>query len=231
MTRESDFTPLFTLPRWSFGLRQLFLWTAAVALGLVALRSASTTWVAAMLALTAAALTMSLLLLIFRRGSKRAYWIGFAICGWMYLLLLFLSWTLGRNTTNNSPLRAPNLVTQKLSSGAYHWLYDEAFEKYKASVYANSAGGYSGGGDYGADMYGVEDSGYGMMSGGMPGMSGSTMRPRPAAPLGPPPGPNIVDFVNVAHSLWALLLAALGGLVAYWLYATGPGRTERPAAA
>jgi hypothetical protein len=25
-------------PRWSFGLRQLFLWTAAIALGLVALR-------------------------------------------------------------------------------------------------------------------------------------------------------------------------------------------------
>ena len=36
------------MARWSFGLRQLFLWTAAIALGLVALRSASSLWVAAM---------------------------------------------------------------------------------------------------------------------------------------------------------------------------------------
>ena len=47
---------------------------------------------------------------------------------------------------------------------------------------------------------------------------------------GPPPGPNAGDFVNVAHALWTLLFAAIGGCLAYWLYATGPGRTDEPEA-
>ena len=92
MASESDFTPLITLPRWSFGLRQLFLWTAAVALGLVALRSASANWVAAIMALTLYVLAVSVLLVVFRRGPQRAYWIGFATFGWLYLLLLAASW-------------------------------------------------------------------------------------------------------------------------------------------
>ena len=43
---------------------------------------------------------------------------------------------------------------------------------------------------------------------------------------GPPPGPNEGDFVNVAHALWTLLFAAIGGFLAFWLYSTGPGRDE-----
>jgi hypothetical protein len=106
MARESDFTPLFKLPRWSFGLRQLFLWTAAIALGLVALRSASPTWVAAMLGLALAVLTAAILLIVFRRGAQRAYWVGFATVGWMYLLLVFAGWTLARLGSNDNPLHA-----------------------------------------------------------------------------------------------------------------------------
>jgi len=66
------------MARWSFGLRQLFFWTAAIALGLVALRSASATWVGAMLGLATTALAVSILLIVFRHDPKRAYWIGFA---------------------------------------------------------------------------------------------------------------------------------------------------------
>ena len=110
MERESS----LTLPRWSFGLRQLFLWTAAIALGLVALRSATMTWVAAMLGLALAVLTVSILLVIFRRGPQRAFWIGFATVGWMYLLLVVVSWTLARMAADDNPLRAHNLITQQL---------------------------------------------------------------------------------------------------------------------
>jgi hypothetical protein len=234
MARESDFTPLFTLPRWTFRLRQLFLWTAAIALGLVALRSASPTWVSAMLGLALAVLSVSILSAIFRRGPQRAFWIGFTTIGWLYVLLLFTSWTLGRTTTNNSPLRVHNLITQKLSSVSYHWLYDEAFDSYNATVRAFSGPmGSMGGRGYGGMMSGSEgDSGYGgdaykaTYSGGMGsvmlgGVSG------PVAAPGPPPGPNESDFVNVAHALWALLFAAIGGCVAGWLYQTGPGRTDK----
>jgi hypothetical protein len=64
-----------------------------------------------------------------------------------------------------------------------------------------------------------------MMSGGMmpggtsgPGMGG--MGGPPAPP--PPPGPSAQDFTNVTQALWAILLAAIGGALARWLYATRP---------
>lgn len=222
------------MTRWSFGLRQLFLLVSAIALGLVALRSAATPWVSAMLALTVMVLTVSLLLLIFRRGPQRAYWIGFATCGWMYLLLLLLSWTLGRNTSNDSPLRARNLVTQQLSTGVYHWLYEKAFERHLVSIpdggtvfLGSSGGGYVGSGV----MPGAAgDSGMALGSGDMMSSDGMSTRlgmgDRFRAPA-QPPGPNEGDFVNVAHSLWTLLFASIGGWLALWLYATGPGRTEK----
>jgi len=230
MARESDFTPLFTIPRWSFGLRQLFLWTAMIALGLVALRSASPTWVAAMLALALGILASSILLAVFRRGAKRAFWIGFATVGWLYMLLLLISWTLGRTTANDSPLRAHNLLTQQLSSHFYHWLYDKAFEKYYAApntsasgygaygLAVNSDGGMSGGSN--------EDP-FGMMPGG--GMAAPYGMGANGPLLGPVPGPNEGDFANVAHSLWTLMFAAMGGCFAYWLHKTGQeGTDSRP---
>ena len=223
------------MARWSFGLRQLFLWTAAISLGLVALRSASATWVGAMLGLTFATLTASILFAVFRKGQQKAFWIGFATFGWAYLLLLLVSWTLGRNTVNNSPLRAQNLPTQQMAGATYHWLYDEAFEKYNAGT---PNGGYygpmAGGGYVGSGMMvdsGDSGLGYeGDMIGGVPmgpGMAGGLGVP--AIPAGPPPGPNESDFVKVAHALWTLLFAVIGGSLAHSLYVTGPGRTEREA--
>jgi hypothetical protein len=197
------------------------------------------TWVAAMLGLTLAVLTASILLVVFRGGSRRAYWIGFATVGWLYLLLVVVSWTLARMASDDNPLRAHNLITQQLASVTYHWLYDKAFEKYHGSV----SGPYSGVMGNGQAFYfgttppsdpaGAGTGGMSMDS----GMAGSTMPvtgPMPiaisfATPTGPPPGPNESDFVNVAHALWTLLLAVIGGWVAYWLYMTSPGRTERQA--
>jgi hypothetical protein len=242
MARESDFTPLFTLPKFSFGLRQLFLWTAAIALGLVALRSASPFWVAAMMGLALLVLASSILLVVFRQGATRAYWIGFATFGWLYTLLLCTGWWPVDPTSDvNSPFRAHNFLTQQVSDAAYHWLYDKAFEKYYTAVSMSSGGMYGPGGGMGsASMGGYSGSfGPGMtpggMSGGMPMMSGAMPASGmgmggPAPPFGPPPGPNQSDFVRVAHALWTLLLATIGGCLAFWLYSTGPGRSERPAA-
>jgi len=225
MARESDFTPLFMLPKWSFGLRQLFLWTAAIALALVALRGASPGWVAAMMGLALFVLSASILLVVFRRGSQRAYWIGFATFGWLYFLLLGASWQpVEPNSYIDTPLKPHNLLTQRLASASYHWLYDEAFDKYNASL--GYAGGSMGGMGFSGDM--PMYAGSGMGPGGMAtgsGMGGVVPLP------GPPPGPGESDFVNVAHALWTLLLAGTGGCIAYWLYTTGPARTERPAAA
>jgi hypothetical protein len=207
----------------------MFLWTAAIALGLVALRSASPTWVAAMMGLALALLTLSALLVVFRRGQERAYWIGYATVGWLYVLLLVMNPV----ADLNNPVHRENLVTQRLSGSAYHWLYDKAFEEYYASTSNNSANRstfsfyFGTTSDLGGDA--PYDNATGMPMGGsnggspMPGMGPMSL----AVPTGPPPGPNESDFVNVAHALWAMLLAAIGGCVASWLNQTGPGRTEK----
>jgi hypothetical protein len=222
MARESDFTPLFTIPRWSFDLRQLFLWTAMIALGLVALRSASTMWAASMLALTLAILASSILLAIFRRGAQRAYWIGFATIGWLYLLLLLASWTLGRTTANDSPLRAHNLLTQQLSSRSYHWLYDNAFNNYRAASYASS--GYGAPPGIPGEGLGPDDGSTAMMSGG--GMSAPYGMGANGPLPGPVPGPNEGDFVNVAIPS-GHIVRRLGGTLSGF---TRPARSGRLAA-
>lgn len=223
MAGESESTPLTSIPRWSFNLRQLFLWTAVIAVGCVALRSASSTWIGVMFGVTFLALATALLLVVFRQGVQRAYWIGFATFGWLYIALLLVSWSVDPNTPSDNPFQPANLATRQVSSACYHWLYDAAFEKHFASYQpASGMGGYGGGMGgmssmmgSGGGMYGGSG-GMGMMPGAGGGYVGTMVPP------GPPPGPNEGDFANVAHSLWTILLAAIGGCLAHWLYVTRP---------
>ena len=230
------------MARWSFGLRQLFLWTAAIAVGLVALRSASTSWVAAMMGLATAALAVSILLAVFRHGPKRAYCIGFATFGWLYLIVLAASWTIVRMAANDSPLAAHNLPTQQFASASYHWIYDEAFEKHYASITAPRTGVtgtgqtfsfYVGTMSNGASNTRASDASDGRtgLRVNIPAMTGTGPTSASisfATPAGPPPGPSEADFVNVAHAIWTLLFSVIGGSLAHWLYVTGPGRGRRP---
>ena len=199
-----------------FSIRQLLIWTAVIALGCVALRSAKPTWVAAMLAFTLLVLATAALFAVFRQGADRAQWIGFSVFGWLNLLLLTVGW-FGASSDPNSlanPLRPYNLATTKLSI----WLYDRMYTQ-PQTQYGMGGMGFTGGG-FGSMPMG---SGMGMPGGGMGSMSGMPGTFGMMAG-GPPPftGPSQDDFINVAHSLWTLLLAACGGWLARWIYATGP---------
>jgi hypothetical protein len=200
-----------------FSLKQIFLWTALVALGCVALRNASDTWSAALLGLVILVLAAAILLAVFRGGGLRAFWVGFATFGWLYLLLLAFGWSVDPNSGADNPLRPYNLATTRISNVCYHWLYDDAFEKYYAPQQQAMSGmsggmmGYSGG----PTMYGSG----GMMPGGS-GYAGMGSGMGMPLPVGPLPGPAEHQFANVAHSLWTILLAMVGGCLASWLYAT-----------
>jgi len=182
-----------------------------IALGCVALRSASTFWVAVMLGLVLLTMTAAIFFAVFRQGAERAYWIGFATFGWVYLLLLYSGWSMQTNDAPDSPLRPHNLLTSQISAACYHRLYDAAFAKYFASY---PSGGFSGG--MGGMRGGSGTSGFGAMGAG------------PARP--PAPGPNEGDFTNVSHALFTLLLAAVGGLYAQWLSNGRKGNELRTAA-
>jgi hypothetical protein len=167
-----------------------------------------------MLGLTLLVLAAATLLAVFRQGADRAHWVGFAAFGWLYLLLLMFGWSSDQGWLEN-PFRPNNLATARISA----WCFDRLYATPQVQYTASGMSGFGGGGPGGPAM--------GM---GMPGGMG----PMGGMPGGPPVAatsnaPWQGDFVNVAHSLWVLLLAACGGWLARWLYATGPGAKKETA--
>jgi hypothetical protein len=91
------------MSRPRFSIASLLAWVALLGLGIAALRSGSPLWANAWFSLAIGALTVAILAAVYRRGSRRAYWVGFASCGWVYMLLALGPW--------NESLVGPYLVT------------------------------------------------------------------------------------------------------------------------
>ena len=62
-----------------------------VALGLAALRNSSATWAGMTFLLTCAVLCLAIVGVVCDGNARRAWWLGFALFGWGYLLLAFWS--------------------------------------------------------------------------------------------------------------------------------------------
>ena len=103
---------------FQFSIKALLGLTVLVALGCAALVNVSEWWASVLIEATVAMLLVAVLLSIFRRGRGRAFWIGFAVVGWVYLLptpgrLQFLGWF---------GWTRPPLLTTKLAELAYSTL-------------------------------------------------------------------------------------------------------------
>ncbi|MBC7855629.1 MAG: hypothetical protein IAF94_19535 [Pirellulaceae bacterium] len=136
------------------------------------------------------------------------------------------------------PLNYHHLLTTKLTTWSYSRLPAALTTEYLPGTSSGgsgssggSYGGMSGGGP-GAGTVGMPamGSGMGMPGAGMPPpMSGSGMMPGSGIiPPGPNPNPRFVDqniYTQVAHALWTIIIAALGGALACWFYKT----RQRPA--
>ncbi len=79
-------------PMLRFSLSFLLLFVLVVALGCAALSYANEYWASAVLTVTLAALVLSVLAAVYRRGASRAFWAGFAIFGGCYLFLMYGPW-------------------------------------------------------------------------------------------------------------------------------------------
>lgn len=195
MTTQLPATEKRARPSWfRFSIRQLLLWTAFIALACVALRSSTQFWISLLHSAALVALVVAVLLAIYRGGATRAYCIGFVVCGGLYLTVLYVGWILSREQNLFVVQRDP-LITTWLSKQAYQYAYP-----YTAQRPAVIGGGFGG----------VAPT---------PGTGFGGMGPLPA----PPPasyGAPESEFVDTAHSLWALLLAACGGSLARWLCLT-----------
>src|SRR5580698_7977679 len=64
-----------------------------VGVGFAALREANDQWDSALFSLTVGLLLIAVLLAVHRTEARRAFWIGFALFGWVYLSLSLISRT------------------------------------------------------------------------------------------------------------------------------------------
>jgi hypothetical protein len=104
-----------------FSLAGLVWVVVFCALGLGCLMFASSSWASTVLSVALGALTLAPLGIIYRRGERRAFWLGFALCGWTYIAFTFGPWFIIN-------LR-PELVTSKLLEWAYAWLVPAARQR------------------------------------------------------------------------------------------------------
>jgi hypothetical protein len=101
-----------------FSVADLLVTIGLCALSLACLIYASTPWATAVLSVALASLVLALIGVIYRRGERRAFWAGFAICGWTYLILSCSPWFI--------PFPRSQLVTSKLLEWAYPILIPKA---------------------------------------------------------------------------------------------------------
>src|SRR4051794_18630455 len=113
--------------RMRFSIATLLAWVALLGVGIAALRGGSPLWGNALFSLAIGTLTVAVLAAVYRRGRRRAFWVGFASCGWAYLLL-----ALG---PGNESLAGPFLVT----TAVLDLLYPKVVPPLPAATPANPA--------------------------------------------------------------------------------------------
>lgn len=224
------------MPRFQFSLRALLGATAFVAVACSTLLYASATIASVVFTLTVVVLLAAVAAALFRRGAARAFWVGFAIFGWAYLLLA--QWPaphIGMGIPAGGPgdfQESQGLATTQLMSFTYHALLPLVRtpppQPY-GPVY------WSSGPVYGAPR---GSSGPAPPVAVAPDGTIAPVPPLPAAGAGDPFGPatwapvtpapvtftssypSYYAFMRVGHSLWAWLFALFGGLLARHCYVT-----------
>jgi hypothetical protein len=205
-----------TTSRWRglfrFSLRQLLLATTFVAVGCYALRWASPWWAIVLFYTGLALIVAGILVAINRGGEARSFWGGFSICGIAHILLVFHP-----GLDNGIPSLFPAaFVTTWASAYTYHQvrpgLTVQPIEVDHAEImdfrgrWGSETMGVSlvNGDHYTIPTFSAGEDGYFRGFGG---------------------GPFFIleqDFVEVAHGLWTLLLAYVGGCISLAIYRMRP---------
>jgi hypothetical protein len=73
------------MSHFRFTIANLLGFVLFIAVGFAALRQATALWDSAVFSSTLVVLSLSVLLAVHRAGCRRAYWLGFALFGWIYL--------------------------------------------------------------------------------------------------------------------------------------------------
>lgn len=187
---------------FQFSIRSLLVAVAFVSLSIAALLNANGIWNGVMWGLVLYLLTAAALLVAYRSGARRAFWLGFLAFGGLYLLL-YVTPTLSFQTwARADPLRSEELLATHLAQWAYGHLLPES--RRSPQIPDPNAGPPTGG----------FPSSYAYDSTGQPVLPGSMSNPNYVP---------IQTFTQIAHALALIAIAMLGGKTSEWIYRTRPG--------
>lgn len=214
-----------------FSILSLMGLVGVIALGIAALRSPTPLWANGLFTLALMVSMAAVIYAIYGKGRRRAFAVGFASCGWVYLVLAF--------APGCDEHIAPHLMTTAILDGLSRRIIQPNPQRALGGVPGGFSGmGGIGGGSPGGRGGGLGGNGGGMGGGGMGGGPGGGMggggggrRGLGMADLDRwdvwttvdrwPPGfaqptraTSPVSFQRIGHSLTALLFAMLGGIFA-----------------
>lgn len=179
-----------------FNIRNLLTIIFILGVGFAALRESNDVWESGVLTLTIGALLISTLLAVHRTVSRRAFWIGFALFGWVYLGLSSV----------------PSIESKLITTKALHYLDSKVPGRSMVLYHVINSGTGSGSGNNRVTwaVGGIRTATAGQRqvmlwdaATGKPlsGWSGTTE-----------------NFISIGHSLFALLAAWFGGQLSRRLY-------------
>ncbi len=208
-----------------FSLKALAGAVAFAAAACCSLAYASSTWSSTIYTAAIVFLAFSTLAAVYSYERTRAYWVGCAFCGWLYLLLVFgpLSGTQQVNTMGQL-----NVESELATTHLARWLYGTVLPKLRTpprvmktvavdftmSPFLTAAevelNGMASGGTSGAVMKLKVDP-------TVPVAAGTPLAAVPSS-VSTPHYPDETSFIRVSHALWTWLFALAGGVVGSWLY-------------
>ncbi len=189
------------MQRFRFNIASLLLVVLFAAIGFAALRESSDLWDSSIFTLTLAAMLISILLAVHRRECRRAFWLGFAVFGWIYLALSLVPSIESRLLTTKvltyldskvperSPAKWVVALTGKIYSPSSNQVSAVAFSPDGSRLATSSQGTVR-----------LWDVTTGRLLGGWAGTT--------------------ENFIRIGHSLFALLAGWLGGLLSRRLWRT-----------
>jgi hypothetical protein len=83
------------MPRFRFSLLALFGFVTFAAVGCAALTSGSEGWCVCIVTSVFAFLGFAALVAIYGQLNRRAFWVGFAVIGWLYMGVFAINWPSG----------------------------------------------------------------------------------------------------------------------------------------
>ena len=187
------------LPR--FTIRSLLGVVLFVALAAASLRAADDAWDGCLFGLTSLWLLTAVLLAVHRADRRRAFWLGFALFGWTYLVATLIPPIGSRLLTTKGLV----LIESKLPGRQTNWVTG-------VLAYTNTSTSTAGTNPVQGYVFSPQ--------GGVWHWNATTSK------LLAGPGGTTEHFIRIGHSLLALVLAFVGGHLSRYLYGRGRGESS-----